>query len=174
MYPLNSSCLIELSINSSIQLLLIPWRHPYSSSGILLNCLPLFLPSKSERDLLLGLAEKSRINAANNNRHSYMADFIERQLSRAFGNDHLPTFSHSDLQRKNIIVREIPSGDKNTSTEETHVVSIVDWEVAGWYPSYWEYAAAFFAFKWEDDWLARVEEVIDAWSAETAMIKMVY
>ena len=131
-------------------------------------------PFKSERDLLLGLAEKSRINSANNNRHSYMADFIERQLSRAFGNDHLPTFSHSDLQRKNIIVREIPSGDKNTSTEETHVVSIVDWEVAGWYPSYWEYAAAFFAFKWEDDWLERVEEVIDAWSAETAMIKMVY
>jgi thiamine kinase-like enzyme len=95
-------------------------------------------------------------------------------VEEAFGNDHLPTFSHSDLQRKNIIVREIPSGDKNTSTEETYVVSIVDWEVAGWYPSYWEYAAAFFAFKWEDDWLERVEEVIDAWGAETAMIKMIY
>jgi hypothetical protein len=103
-------------------------------------------PFKSERDLLLGLAEKSRVNSANNNRHSYMADFIERQLPRAFGNDHLPTFSHSDLQRKNI-VREIPSGHKNTSTEETYIVLIVDWEVAGWYPSYWEYAAAFFAFK---------------------------
>jgi hypothetical protein len=66
-------------------------------------------------------------------------------------------------------VREISWGDKNTSTEDTHVVLIVDWEVAGWYPSYWEYAAAF-AFKWEDGWLERVEEV-DAWSA---MIKMVY
>jgi hypothetical protein len=30
------------------------------------------------------------------------------------------------------------------------------------------------AFKWEDDWLERVEAVIDGWSAETAMIKMVY
>jgi hypothetical protein len=62
-----------------------------------------------------------------------MADFIERQLSRAFGNDHLPIFSHSDLQRKNIIVREIPLGDKNTLTKKTYVVSIVDWEIAGWY-----------------------------------------
>jgi hypothetical protein len=68
----------------------------------------------------------------------------------------------SVTQRKNITVREIPSGDENTSTEETRVVSIVDWEVAGWYPGYWEYAAAFFAFKWEDDWLERIEEVIDA------------
>jgi hypothetical protein len=125
-------------------------------------------PFKSQGDFLLGLAKKSRINSANNNRHSYMAGFIERQLSLAFGNDYLPTFSHSDLQRKNIIVREIPSGDKNTLIEDIYVVSIVDWEVAGWYPSYWEYAAAFFAFKWQDDWLERVEEAIDAWGAETA------
>jgi hypothetical protein len=39
-------------------------------------------------------------------------------------------------------------------------VSIVDWEVVSWYPSHWEYAAAFFAFIWEDDWLERVEEVL--------------
>jgi hypothetical protein len=71
-------------------------------------------------------------------------------------------------------VREILLRDKNILTEEIYVVSIVDWEVAGWYLSYWEYAAAFFAFKWEDDWLERVKEVIDAWGAETAMIKMVY
>ena len=43
---LNSSCLIEPSINSSVQLLLITWRYPYLSSGILLNYLPLFLPNK--------------------------------------------------------------------------------------------------------------------------------
>ena len=46
--------------------------------------------------------------------------------------------------------------------------------MVGWYPSYWEYAATFFAFKWEDDWLERVEDIIDAWGAETAMIKMIY
>ena len=82
-----------------------------------------------------------------------MADSIEGQTITGFRERPSTTFSHSDFQQKNIIVREIPSGDKNTSSEETHVVSIVDWEVAGWYPSYWEYAAVFFAFKWEDGWL---------------------
>lgn len=39
-------------------------------------------------------------------------------------------FTHGDLRCPNILVR----GDK--------VVGIVDWEASGWYPSYWEYAAA--------------------------------
>lgn len=41
-----------------------------------------------------------------------------------------PTFTHGDLSSLNIIVR----GDD--------VVGIVDWETAGWYPSYWEYTTA--------------------------------
>lgn len=41
-----------------------------------------------------------------------------------------PTFTHGDLSSFNILVR----GDE--------VVGIVDWETAGWYPSYWEYTTA--------------------------------
>ncbi len=54
------------------------------------------------------------------------------------------------------------------------VVRIVDWESAGWYPAYWEYVAAFFAFKWDDDWPRDVARVIDAWPAEAAMMKMIH
>lgn len=39
-------------------------------------------------------------------------------------------FSHGDLSSFNIIAR----GDK--------VVGIIDWETAGWFPSYWEYVSA--------------------------------
>ncbi|KAH7890944.1 kinase-like domain-containing protein [Phlebopus sp. FC_14] len=39
----------------------------------------------------------------------------------------MPVFTHGDLSSFNIIVR----GDE--------VVGIIDWETAGWYPSYWEY-----------------------------------
>jgi len=41
-----------------------------------------------------------------------------------------PTFTHGDLSSFNILVR----GDE--------IVSIIDWETAGWYPSYWEYTTA--------------------------------
>ena len=41
-----------------------------------------------------------------------------------------PTFTHGDLSSLNIPVR----GDD--------VVGIIDWETAGWYPSYWEFTTA--------------------------------
>ncbi|RMZ77658.1 hypothetical protein DV738_g4251, partial [Chaetothyriales sp. CBS 135597] len=43
-------------------------------------------------------------------------------------NNYTPTFSHSDLCPKNILVA--PDG---------HITGVVDWEYAGWYPDYWEY-----------------------------------
>ncbi|KAF4635892.1 hypothetical protein G7Y89_g2199 [Cudoniella acicularis] len=41
-----------------------------------------------------------------------------------------PVFTHGDLSSLNILIR----GDE--------VVGIIDWETAGWYPSYWEYTSA--------------------------------
>lgn len=41
-----------------------------------------------------------------------------------------PVFTHGDLSSLNILVR----GDT--------IVGIIDWETAGWYPSYWEYTSA--------------------------------
>jgi RIO-like serine/threonine protein kinase len=39
-------------------------------------------------------------------------------------------FIHGDLSSLNIIVR----GDT--------IVGLIDWQTAGWYPSYWEYTTA--------------------------------
>ncbi|KAF2729727.1 phosphotransferase family protein [Polyplosphaeria fusca] len=51
-------------------------------------------------------------------------------------------FTHSDLHRKNIII---------TSTTPARILSIVDWEQAGWYPDYWEYCKATYSVgDWED------------------------
>ncbi|KAK1988416.1 serine/threonine protein kinase [Colletotrichum cereale] len=43
-----------------------------------------------------------------------------------------PVFTHGDLSSLNILIR----GDE--------VVGIIDWETAGWMPSYWEYTSAWF------------------------------
>ncbi|TLD29929.1 kinase-like protein [Venturia nashicola] len=55
---------------------------------------------------------------------------IDQMMERQDGPWPPPIFTHGDLSSLNILVR----GDE--------VVGIVDWETAGWYPSYWEYATA--------------------------------
>lgn len=57
--------------------------------------------------------------------------------------NHSIAFTHGDLRRANIIVKD------------GRLAAIIDWELAGWYPTYWEFARAFFleeaiATDWED------------------------
>ncbi|KAG4443999.1 hypothetical protein IFR05_000518 [Cadophora sp. M221] len=126
-------------------------------------------PFQNERSLIQGLIAKSRLIAEQNQRHSHLADFFEQCLSRDLVVDNRPpVFTHSDLQRKNLLI------ETDEKDEGCLSVKLVDWESAGWYPMYWEYVAAFFAFKWDDDWCTRVSYIIDAWPAETAMMKMIY
>lgn len=42
----------------------------------------------------------------------------------------MPTFTHGDLSKSNVLV----NGNQ--------IVGIIDWETAGWFPSYWEYTCA--------------------------------
>lgn len=130
-------------------------------------------PFKSGRDFVLGLVSKSRMNAQHQKKQSYLADYFQKEFLDLLGtSNHTSTFTHSDLQRKNILVRQISSED--STQEKDYQVSIVDWESAGWYPTYWEYVAAFFSFKWDDDWCNKVDEIIDAWPSEAAMMRMIY
>lgn len=128
-------------------------------------------PFTTERDLVQGLISKSRANAQDNGRHSYIADFFEEQLKRDLVvNGREPVFTHCDLQRKNILVEEV-TGAPN---KKEFRVSLVDWEASGWYPAYWEYFLAFVSFMWEDDWCSKASGAVDTWPAETAMMKMFY
>ena len=55
--------------------------------------------------------------------------------------------THNDLAPRNILVRD------------GNVVAILDWELAGFYPEYWEYVKAHFYQNWQSPWM--VEEVLD-------------
>ncbi|KAJ8065130.1 hypothetical protein OCU04_005843 [Sclerotinia nivalis] len=130
-------------------------------------------PFNTERDFVRGLIARSRWEARRNGKHSYLADFFEEQLLGVLTvMNRKPVFTHSDIQRKNILVERL-GGNLNREGEEFRV-SVVDWESAGWYPVWWEYVAAFFAFRWSDDWCSRIVEAVDAWLAEAAMMKMIY
>ncbi|KAF5007581.1 hypothetical protein FDECE_6089 [Fusarium decemcellulare] len=48
------------------------------------------------------------------------------QITTQLGAEYPIVFTHGDLASRNILVRD------------GHIVAIVDWEFAGWYPEYWE------------------------------------
>ena len=53
------------------------------------------------------------------------ADTLPTMLPRS----NVSVFTHGDIAPRNIMV-----------DESAHITGIIDWEIAGWYPEYWEYA----------------------------------
>ena len=52
-------------------------------------------------------------------------------------------------------------------------ITIIDWEFAGWYPSYWEYARAIFACgRFDDDWSEWIDFSLDVYRNEWAWMQM--
>jgi hypothetical protein len=96
---------------------------------------------------------------------SYKARYYTRTFAGVF-QGHKPTFSHADFQRKNVLVRT-PTDDALPE------LVIIDWEFAGWYPSYWEYARAIFACgRWDDDWNDWVDEMLEPYRNEYAWVEI--
>ncbi|KAJ7204636.1 kinase-like domain-containing protein [Mycena haematopus] len=64
-----------------------------------------------------------------------LAEYAEysAEFSRCESRSYRTVFTHCDLAPRNILVKD------------NRIVAIVDWEMAGWYPEYWEYTQAFFS-----------------------------
>jgi aminoglycoside phosphotransferase (APT) family kinase protein len=130
-------------------------------------------PFANEREFNLAIAKKSQSKwKGKTDKQERKSDFIARQLPSAF-KDHKPTLTHADFHPGNILVDEIPS-EEGSNERGFHVSGILDWEFAGWYPSYFEYAIAFVNFQWEDDWPEKLEEIVEPWPLEAAMLKLVH
>lgn len=88
-------------------------------------------------------------------------EYYRRVLPSILRGSGAPVFTHDDFQRKNIIVR--PDGK----------AVMVDWEFAGWYPSYWEYCTALVAFgNWIDDWHKYIAMALDEYPTHGAWMSM--
>jgi len=75
-----------------------------------------------------------------------------------------PIFTHGDLSSLNVLVR----GES--------IVGIVDWETAGWYPSYWEYTTASQVNFRNEMWAAYIDKFLEPRPTELEMerIRMKY
>ena len=87
----------------------------------------------------------------NQNANNYM-HVVRRMYAETC--EHQIVFTHADLAPYNIMV------------DEGHVVGIVDWQDAGWYPEYWEYVTTMYgstAGTWDSQWLLQIEKFLQAY-----------
>lgn len=68
-----------------------------------------------------------------------------------------PVFTHGDLSSLNILVRS------------DEVVGIIDWETAGWYPSYWEYTTACQVNPRNPFWREQIDKFLEPMPGELEM-----
>jgi thiamine kinase-like enzyme len=104
----------------------------------------------------------------------YKADYYSRTFKDVF-QSHVPVFSHADFQRKNVLLRDSSTTTKTGSVADVtdRQIVIIDWEFAGWYPRYWEYARAMFACgRWDDDWNYWVDRTLEPFRNEYAWVEM--
>lgn len=66
-------------------------------------------------------------------------------------------FTHGDLSSLNILARG------------NDLVAIVDWETAGWYPSYWEYTSAYQVNPQNSFWVEEIDKFLTPMPEELAM-----
>lgn len=88
-----------------------------------------------EDDLNQGLLLLYRDIQKMNGYPEYKSTFYESAFASVLKN-HMPVFTHSDIQTKNIIIKRTAASETSIPTMIAH---LVDWEDAGWYPEYWEY-----------------------------------
>ncbi|POR31015.1 Uncharacterized protein TPAR_08761 [Tolypocladium paradoxum] len=60
-----------------------------------------------------------------------------RMIRSALGEHHRLVMTHGDLHPRNIMVKW--EGGSEEEDKHLRVTSVVDWELGGWYPEYWEF-----------------------------------
>ncbi|KAF1345058.1 kinase-like domain-containing protein [Delphinella strobiligena] len=86
-----------------------------------------------------------------------LKNLIAMHQSKDWG---LPVFTHGDLSSLNVLVKG-----------ET-ITGIVDWETAGWYPSYWEYTTASQVNFRNQFWAAYIDRFLEPKKQELEMERL--
>lgn len=77
---------------------------------------------------------------------------------------HEIVLTHSDITPRNIIVRD------------GKIVAILDWELGGFYPEYWEYVKALYMPDWDDNWVKEriTDKILEPYHIEHAVMRNVH
>ena len=83
----------------------------------------------------------------------YLSDLLSQDRHRI-------VFTHGDIRPSNVIIR---NGDLS---------GIIDWEMSGWYPEYWEFTKALYNWRWQDDWGTYLLRVLKPYHRELLSYKL--
>lgn len=99
------------------------------------------------------------------------AEFYKQAMRKVLtGNK--PTFTHGDFRRKNVMIRRVASDETPDGEFE---VTLLDWEMSGWYSGYWEYSISMVGTGWADDWSRWLAEVLgDSHVVEFPWVQMLF
>jgi tRNA A-37 threonylcarbamoyl transferase component Bud32 len=114
-------------------------------------------PFNTETELYDAIVRKCLASEALKHKAEYYREILPTVLR-----GHRPILTHGDIQRKNIMIR----------TGSVSDIVLLDWEIAGWYPSYWEYAATVFAGWFTDDWYRWIPDFLEPYPNEYAWYAM--
>lgn len=130
-------------------------------------------PFRGEAAFVKGLTDNFRALRERNGHPLFKVQFYESHLGQVL-RDHRSVLTHGDLHMRNIVVAEKGNSLSNEG-ERSFDVALVDWEMAGWLPEFWEYFCASLFFDllgWEDDWCWRTGEFLEVRLAENAVMRM--
>lgn len=83
-------------------------------------------------------------------------------LRSLYKDRHRIVYTHGDLTPRNIMVKD------------GRIVAILDWEFAGWYPEYWEYAKAFYGADWKTEWPLLIDKALKPFHYELMVHNILY
>ncbi|GAP91708.1 putative phosphotransferase enzyme family protein [Rosellinia necatrix] len=111
-------------------------------------------PYKDEQEFNMGI-----IRALHRDKPSISVDLVgDIWLNEMKG--HEIVFTHNDFAPRNILVQ----GAK--------VVAIIDWELSGFYPDYWEYCKALRQPDWDSGWIREraLDKILKPWMRELSVM----
>lgn len=82
--------------------------------------------------------------------------------------NHQVKFTHGDLQPKNILIKT--NGSDESARYE---IVIIDWEISGWYPEYWEFCNATVAGRFRPEWLGLAQDIMQVYVPEYLMLQTI-
>ncbi|KAK9235697.1 kinase-like domain-containing protein [Lipomyces kononenkoae] len=90
-------------------------------------------PFANEKEMNRGILERLR-QMESPQYIRLLKEMVDRTL-----HDHRTVFTHGDLQPKNIMVEGAGS---RTDVVPDIKITLIDWELSGWYPEYWDFCNA--------------------------------
>jgi thiamine kinase-like enzyme len=84
---------------------------------------------------------------------------------------HNTVYTHADLQPKNVMLEQKGLCEDGSPD---YLITLIDWDLAGWYPEYWNYCNSTVYCQSRLDWLEQVPDIFNEYPVEYLMMQIIH